>query len=289
MGLLDGKVAVITGAGGGIGRCHALLFAKEGAKIVVNDLGSARDGQGQSHSMAEAVVNEIKAAGGQAVADFNSVSSFEGAKALIQKAIDTFGAVDILVNNAGILRDKTLWNLTEDMWDAVIGVHLKGTYNCTHHAVVWMKEKGRPGAIINTTSIAGLKGNFGQTNYAAAKAGIYGMTLTWAAELRKYGIRSNAVAPLAKTRLTEDIEQVGAEMKPEQVSPVALYLASDLAKDVTGRIIGVHGQHLFEYRMEMTAGVEKKTADMWSAKEIAEKFEDITKFGQPAAPAGRTS
>jgi NAD(P)-dependent dehydrogenase (short-subunit alcohol dehydrogenase family)/acyl dehydratase/putative sterol carrier protein len=286
MGLLDGKVAVITGAGGGIGRCHALAFAKEGAKVVVNDLGSARDGLGQTSSMAEAVVDEIKKAGGQAVADFHSVSTWEGAKAIIQTAISTFGGIDILVNNAGILRDKTLWNMTEDMWDAVIGVHLKGTAACTHHAVVWMKENNRPGSVINTTSIAGLKGNFGQTNYAAAKAGIYGMTLTWAAELRKYNIRVNAVAPLAKTRLTEDIEQVGAEMKPEQVAPVALFFASDLAKDVTGRILGVHGQHLFEYRMENTTGFEKKNAEMWSAKEIAGKFEEITKFGAPAPAAG---
>ena len=285
MGLLDGKVAVITGAGGGIGRCHALAFAKEGAKVVVNDLGGARDGTGQSQTMAQQVCDEIKKAGGQAVPDYNNVASFEGAKALIKNAVDSFGAIDILVNNAGILRDKTLWNMDEAMWDAVIAVHLKGTFNCTHHAVVWMKEKGRGGRIISTTSIAGLKGNFGQSNYAAAKAGIYGMTMTWAAELKKYNITANAVAPLAKTRLTEDIEQVGAEMKPEAVSPPVVFLASDLAKDFTGRIIGVHGQHLFEYRMEMTAGVEKKTADLWSAKEIAEKFEEITKFGAPAAPA----
>jgi NAD(P)-dependent dehydrogenase (short-subunit alcohol dehydrogenase family)/acyl dehydratase/putative sterol carrier protein len=267
MKLLEGKVAIITGAGGGLGRAHALAFAAEGAKVVVNDPGVARDGSGGGGArMADAVVDEIKKAGGQAVASYDSVS--DGAEKIVKTAVDAFGKVDILVNNAGILRDKTIHNMTDDMWDLVIAVHLRGTFQCTRAAAKVMKEKGTGGRIINTTSVAGLKGNFGQSNYSAAKAGIYGFTLTAAMELAKDGITVNAIAPIAKTRMTEDIDSVPVEYRAEDVSAVVLFLASDLAKDLSGRIIGVHGRHLFEYRMELTEGKEKKEA--WTPAEIGE-------------------
>jgi NAD(P)-dependent dehydrogenase (short-subunit alcohol dehydrogenase family)/acyl dehydratase/putative sterol carrier protein len=264
---LEEKVAVVTGAGGGLGRSHALLLASLGAKVVVNDPGVSRDGSGGTAKMADAVVEEIKKAGGQAVANHDSVATTEGAERLAKAAVDAFGRVDILVNNAGILRDKTIHNMTDEMWDLVLAVHLRGTFACTRAAARVMKEKGTGGRIINTTSVAGLKGNFGQSNYSAAKAGIYGFTLTAAMELAKDGITVNAIAPLAKTRMTEDVESVGAELKPEDVSPVVAFLASDLAKDVTGRVFGVHGKHLFEYRMDMTEGREKK--EPWTIEEIS--------------------
>lgn len=265
MKLLEGRIAIVTGAGGGLGRCHALALAAEGAQVVVNDPGFARDGSGgTSVKMADAVVEEIRKQGGQAAASYDSVS--QAADRIIQTAIDTFGGVDILVNNAGILRDKTIHNMTDEMWDLVIAVHLRGTFLCTRAAAHAMKSRGKGGRIINTTSVAGLKGNFGQSNYSAAKAGIYGFTLTAAMELAKDGILVNAIAPIAKTRMTEEIESVPAEYRPEEVSPVVVYLASDLAKDLTGRIIGVHGRHLFEYRMEITEGKERK--ESWTPSEI---------------------
>lgn len=276
MGFLDGKVAVITGAGGGIGRSHALTFAKEGAKVVVNDLGGSRDGSGASHSMADKVVDEIKASGGTAAANYDSVSTEEGAKAIVQTALDNFGRIDILVNNAGILRDKTLVNMSRDMWDLVIAVHLTGTCLCGQAAARAMKDHGQGGSIINTSSYAGLKGNFGQSNYGAAKAGIYGLTMVWAMELAKYNIRSNAIAPLAKTRMTEDISMVPDTAKAEDITPMVLYLASDLSKSVTGRVFGIHGKQLFEYKMLMTPGVTKSDGD-WSADEIQAKLADIGK------------
>lgn len=275
MGLLDGKVAIITGAGGGIGRSHALRFAKEGAKVVVNDLGGSRDGSGQSTSMADKVVEEIKAAGGAAAANYDSVSTEESAKKIVQTALDNFGRIDILVNNAGILRDKTLVNMTKDMWDLVIAVHLSGTFYCGQAAARAMKELGHGGSIINTSSYAGLKGNFGQSNYGAAKAGIYGLTMVWAMELAKYNIRSNAIVPLAKTRMTEDIAMVPDTAKPEDITPMVLYLASDLSKSVSGRVFGIHGKQLFEYKMVMTGGVTK-TED-WTTEEINAKLNDIGK------------
>jgi NAD(P)-dependent dehydrogenase (short-subunit alcohol dehydrogenase family)/acyl dehydratase/putative sterol carrier protein len=264
MKLLEGKVAIVTGAGGGLGRCHALALAAEGAKVVVNDPGVSRDGGGGAAKMADSVVDEIKKAGGQAVASYDSVS--DSGEKIVKTAVDAFGRVDILVNNAGILRDKTIHNMTDEMWDLVIAVHLRGTFVCTRAAAKVMKEKGTGGRIINTTSVAGLKGNFGQSNYSAAKAGIYGFTLTSAMELAKDGITVNAIAPIAKTRMTEEIESVPAEYRAEEVSPVVVFLASDLAKDLSGRIIGVHGRHLFEYRMEISEGREKK--ESWTPAEI---------------------
>ncbi len=291
MGLFQDRVVVVTGAGGGIGRAHALAFAREGAAVVVNDLGSTRDGTGASHSLADQVVKEIEAAGGRAAASYDSVATWEGAKRIVDAAVSKFGRLDILVNNAGILRDKTLLKMDEAMWDLVIAVHLKGTFLLTRFAAEVMAQqvqdgKARGGRIVNTTSLAGLKGNFGQTNYAAAKAGIYGVTIVTALELKKHGITVNAVAPMAKTRLTEDIAAVPEDMKPEQISPMVLYLASDLAQEVTGRVFGIHGQRLFEYRMEMSEGVEKPGDALWTAAEIHEAMPRIEAFAKPGAGGG---
>lgn len=198
MGLFDDKVIVITGAGGGIGRAHALGFAKEGAKIVVNDLGTTRDGSGSTVSMANKVVEEIKNLGGEAIANYDDVTTMEGGKNIIKTALEKYGKIDVLINNAGILRDKTLINMEEKNWNKVLDVHLKGTFACTQAAARVLKEQGTGGSIINTTSLAGLMGNFGQSNYSSAKAGIYGFTKTVAQELQRYNITVNCIAPMAK-------------------------------------------------------------------------------------------
>ncbi len=278
MGLLDGKVAVITGAGGGIGKCHALAFAKEGAKVVVNDLGGARDGTGGGGTMADAVVEEIKKAGGEAAANYDSVASMEGGKAVIKTAIDSFGKIDILVNNAGILRDKTMLKMDEGMWDLVIAVHLKGTFACTQAAAAVMKDQGTGGRIINTSSTSGLLGNFGQSNYGAAKAGIAGFTRVTAMELLKYGITVNAVVPVALTRMTDDLPMfAGAKTEdigPEFISPAVVFLASDLAKDITGKFIGVQGRMINSYMIKVSEGVTKAEG-MWTPQEIADNIDKI--------------
>ncbi|MFX0062978.1 MAG: SDR family NAD(P)-dependent oxidoreductase [Candidatus Hermodarchaeota archaeon] len=279
MGLFDGKVVVITGAGGGIGRSHALSFAQEGAKVVVNDLGTTPDGSGKgTTSMADKVVEEIKQMGGVAVANYDTVATMEGGENILKIALENYGRVDILINNAGILRDKTIIKMEEKNWDEVLNVHLKGTFACTRAAARIMKEQGTGGRIINTVSAAGLLGNFGQSNYGSAKAGIYGFTRVAALELRRYGITVNAIAPMAKTRLTEGIDLIPSEFTPEQATPMVLFLASDKAEDITGRIFGIHGQHLFEYQMKTTPGVEKSGKDLWTVDEIVEKFEEITKL-----------
>lgn len=235
--MLDGKVALVTGAGGGLGRAHALLLAKEGAAVVVNDLGGSRDGSGGSSSMADTVVAEIRAAGGKAVADYGSVTRREDAAAMVKAAVDNFGKLDICICNAGILRDKSFKNMTDDMWDIVVDVHLKGTYLVTKAAYDRMVEQGTGGRIIMTSSTSGLLGNFGQTNYGAAKAGIAGFMRCLWLEGMKYGITVNVLAPTALSRLTEDIfpEGVGDRFPPENVSPPVVWLCSDEAKDVTGR------------------------------------------------------
>jgi 3-hydroxy-3-methylglutaryl CoA synthase/NAD(P)-dependent dehydrogenase (short-subunit alcohol dehydrogenase family)/putative sterol carrier protein len=228
----DGRVAIVTGAGAGLGRVYALELAKRGAKVVVNDLGAARDGTGGSTRAADAVVEEIRKAGGEAVADYNSVSTPEGGEAIVETAVKAFGRVDILINNAGILRDKTLVKMDPDAWDAVMNVHLKGAYNVTRPAFARMRE-GRYGRIILTTSAAGLYGNFGQANYSAAKMGLIGFMNTVKLEGEKHNIKVNTVAPIAGTRLTEDIlpPEIFAKLKPEFVSPLVLYLSSDSCKE----------------------------------------------------------
>ncbi|MDQ7785610.1 MAG: SDR family NAD(P)-dependent oxidoreductase, partial [Desulfomonilaceae bacterium] len=233
----DDRVAVVTGAGAGLGRVYAIELAKRGAKVVVNDLGGARDGSGAgSTSPADAVVEEIRALGGDAVASYDSVSTVEGGEAVVNKALEAFGRIDILINNAGILRDKTLVKMEPDEWAAVEAVHLHGAYNVTKPAFAVMREQ-RYGRIIVTTSAAGLYGNFGQTNYSAAKMGLVGMMNTLKLEGEKYNVRTNAIAPIAATRLTEDIlpPDMFDRLRPEFVAPMVLYLCSDACEE-TGMI-----------------------------------------------------
>jgi NAD(P)-dependent dehydrogenase (short-subunit alcohol dehydrogenase family) len=254
-GICEGRVVVVTGAGRGIGREYALELARQGAMVVVNDLGAEPDGTGSSTGPAGEVVEEIRAMGAEAVADGEDVSDFDGAARMIQRAIDTFGRIDVLINNAGILRDRMLVNMTEDEWDAVIKVHLKGTFAPAHHAAAhWRalsKESGAPvdARIINTTSVSGIFGNPGQTNYGAAKAGIAGFTVIAARELERYGVTVNAISPGALTRLTEDLNP--NRPKPEEgefnpgdpanIAPVAVWLASSDSREVTGRVFIVSG------------------------------------------------
>jgi NAD(P)-dependent dehydrogenase (short-subunit alcohol dehydrogenase family) len=280
MGLLDGKVCVITGAGNGIGRATALLFAREGARVVVNDLGGSRDGSGEAASAADAVVGEIVQAGGEAIANYDSVARKEGAEAVVARALSAFGRIDVMLNNAGILRDKTLLKMSLEEWQAVLDVHLTGSFLCTQAAALQMKAQGS-GSIINTTSVSGMLGNFGQSNYAAAKAGIYGLTRTASIELQRYGVRVNAVAPIAKTRLTEDLpmfEKIEDTLSPEHVAPAHLFLASSLASDVTGVVLSVAGARMSVFKVVESAGKYKESdAGVWNAQEIADHFESISK------------
>ncbi len=282
MGLLDGKVALVTGAGGGLGREHALALAREGAKVVVNDLGGSRDGSGGgAHSMADQVVAEIKAAGGTAVAQYDSVATVEGGERIVKAAVDAFGKLDICVNNAGILRDKSLVNTTEDMFDIVVQVHLKGTYCVTRPAFAHMKERGQGGVIINTSSTSGLNGNFGQSNYGAAKAGIWGFTRCVAIEGKKAKIRCYALAPVALTRLTSDLggfqdPKLQEKMNPKLVSPLVVFLGSELAADLTDKTFFVGGGRIAEMRMVTAPGVQKTDNDgLWTAEEIAARINEI--------------
>ena len=243
MGVLDGRVAIITGAGRGLGREHALLFAAEGAKVVVNDLGGAPDGGGSDRSAAEQVVDEITAMGGEAVANADDVADWHGGQKLIESAIDSFGRLDVLVNNAGILRDRVLVNMSEDEWDSVVKVHMKGHFVPTRWAATYWREQVKAGeevkaSVIHTSSTSGLLGNPGQTNYGAAKAGIGSFSIICAQELVRYGVRSNCIAPAARTRLTEATPGLGEIVKPPEdaevfdvwdpanVSPLVAYLAS---------------------------------------------------------------
>ena len=281
MALLDGKVAIVTGAGGGIGRATALALAKEGASVLVNDFGGARDGTGPSSASADAVVEEIRAAGGKAAADYGSVSDPAAADALVASAVQHFGRLDVLINNAGILRDKTLLKLQLADWQAVLDVHLTGSFLCLRAAAAKLKDQGQGGSIVNTTSVSGLVGNFGQANYSAAKAGIYGLTRTASIELQRFGIRVNAVAPLAKTRLTADLplfEKVGDSLSPEHVAPVHVYLASNLSRDVTGVTLSVAGARISQFKLVESAGRHKDDhTGIWTAQEIADEFAGITK------------
>ncbi|MGA0864183.1 MAG: SDR family oxidoreductase, partial [Ilumatobacteraceae bacterium] len=252
----DGKVAIITGAGGGLGRQHALLMAKRGALIVVNDLGGSVDGTGASASAAQKVVDEIKAAGGEAVADHNSVATPEGGAAIVKTAVDTFGRVDIVVNNAGILRDKSFHNMSPDLMNPVFDVHLKGAFHVTQPAWVLMREQGY-GRIISTSSAAGIFGNFGQTNYGAAKLGLVGFTRVLAVEGAKYNIKANAIAPLALTRMTEDLMGALADkLDPSQVSPIVAWLAHEDCP-VSGQVYSVGGGRIANVFFGETQGYTK--------------------------------
>jgi NAD(P)-dependent dehydrogenase (short-subunit alcohol dehydrogenase family) len=253
--LCEGRVAIVTGAGRGIGREYALMLAAHGAKVVVNDLGGARDGTGASTGPAQEVVDEIAKAGGEAVANGDDVSDFAAAERMIRGAVERFGRLDAVINNAGILRDRMLVNMTEAEWDAVIKVHLKGTFAPAHHAAAYWRDLAKKGEkvdarIINTTSVSGIYGNPGQTNYGAAKSGIAGFTVIAARELRRYGITVNAIAPGALTRLTEDLgmgkgsEEEKERMHPRWIAPIVTWLTSTQSAHITGRVFEASGQVL---------------------------------------------
>jgi NAD(P)-dependent dehydrogenase (short-subunit alcohol dehydrogenase family) len=253
MGICDDRVAIVTGAGRGIGREHALLLAAQGARVVVNDLGGSMDGTGSDAGPAQQVVDEITAQGGEAVANTDDVSDWAGAEKLIGTALEAFGRLDVLVNNAGILRDRMLVNMAEGEWDAVIKVHLKGTAGPSHFAANHWRERSKAGdevdaRIVNTSSPSGTYGNVGQTNYGAAKAGIAAFTIIAAKELARYGVTVNAVAPAALTRMTADLQigqldgEAKEQMAPRHIAPIVCWLASPLSAGVTGRVFDVSGQ-----------------------------------------------
>ncbi len=283
MGALDGRIAIITGAGRGIGREHALLFASEGAKVVVNDLGGSLDGNGEETSPAEQVVGEIQAMGGEAVANHDNVADWEGGQRLIQTAIDTFGDLHVLVNNAGNLRDRVLVNMSEEEFDAVIHVHLKGHFVPLRHAAAYWREQTKAGvdvkaAVINTSSTSGLLGNPGQLNYGAAKAGIGAMTVIAASELSRYGVRVNAIAPAARTRMTEStpgLSDIVGEpsdaatfdvWNPANISPLVGYLATETCP-ATGKVFFVQGGTVRNFQgWTMTEALDKD--DRWTVAEL---------------------
>jgi NAD(P)-dependent dehydrogenase (short-subunit alcohol dehydrogenase family) len=259
MGLLDGKVAIITGGGRGIGREHALLMAAEGASVVVNDLGGDGRGEGADLTPAQDVVKEIEAAGGTAVVNGANVADWKAAEEMVQQAVDTFGRLDILVNNAGILRDRMTFNMTEDEWDVVVNVVLKGHFAPSRHAAAYWravsKETGEPvnAAIVNTASESGVYANGGQANYGAAKAGIAALTITLARDLQRIGVRANCICPGAMTRLLATVVPEGSgsgdpqgyhAMSPKAIAPLVAWLASDLAHDVNGQVFAVNGQRI---------------------------------------------
>jgi NAD(P)-dependent dehydrogenase (short-subunit alcohol dehydrogenase family) len=302
MGELEGKVAVITGAGRGIGRGIAMMMAAEGAKVVVNDPGVGPDGVGHDDGPADQVVAEIKVAGGEAVANHDTVATSEGGENIIKTAVDNFGRIDVLVNNAGILRDRMVFNMTEEEWDAVIAVHLKGHFNCTKPAAVLMRQQ-RYGRIINYTSESGLWGNAGQANYGAAKSGIAGLTRVVARELGRYGVTCNAIAPRAATRLVATIpedrpgtrpaaSQAPADMPPptastsrdpEMIAPFTCYLATDAAWNINGQIFHVYGgtvavlQHPTPWRTIFKPG-------MWTLDELSAQVPSILQGTRNPAP-----
>lgn len=276
-GLCEGRVCIVTGAGRGIGREHSLMLAAQGAKVVVNDLGGSMDGSGASSGPAQEVVDEIISRGGDAVANTDDVSDWEGARRLVQQAIDHFGRLDVLVNNAGILRDRMLVNMEEAEWDAVIKVHLKGTAGPSHWAANYWRDRSKAGEdvdarIINTSSPSGIYGNPGQTNYGAAKAGIAAFTIIAAQELARYGVTVNAIAPAALTRMTENLgmgaapDEIKEKMSPRWIAPIVTWLASSESKGVTGRVFDVSGMRL---------GV----AEGWHIGPTVDPIDDPTRMG----------
>ena len=292
MGALDGRVAIITGAGRGIGREHALLFAAEGAKVVVNDLGGGLDGSSATASPAEEVVAEIKDMGGDAVANHDNIATWEGGERLIKTALDSFGELHVLVNNAGILRDRVLVNLSEEDWDSVINVHLKGHFVPTRHAATYWREQAKAGhpvkaSIINTSSTSGLLGNVGQSNYGAAKAGIAAFTVIIAEELARYGVRANAIAPAARTRMTEStpglsdyiVKPTDAAVfdvwDPANISPLVATLAMEDC-EANGQVFFVQGGTVRKFQnWTMTETLEKH--DRWEVAELARQLPTLLK------------
>jgi len=276
--LLEGKVAVVTGSGRGVGRGIALALAREGAKVVINDVGCEVDGRGSAEDPAMQVVKEIEALGSKAVPNYDSVASFSGAENIIKTAVDSFGRIDILVNNAGIMRDRSIGKMSEEDFDAVLGVHLKGTFNCGRHAIPHMREQGF-GRIINITSSAGLRGNFGQSNYGAAKAGIMGLTLVWAIELGKYGVTVNAMAPAGMTRMVGTIPGMEGKTPPPEMNaelngPLVAFLASDKAAHVNGQIFGRRGFGFTLFQQPRPIAMMYKPGGL-SANEIATNFDGV--------------
>jgi NAD(P)-dependent dehydrogenase (short-subunit alcohol dehydrogenase family) len=292
---LEGKVAIVTGAGRGIGREHALALTQAGAQVVVNDLGGSLAGEGTDATPAQSVVNEIVAAGGEAVASYDDVSDFAAAEHMIQRAIDRYGRLDILVNNAGILRDRMLVNMTEEEWDAVIAVHLKGHFGPTRHAAAYWRERAKAGEtlrarVINTSSPSGVFGNVGQANYGAAKAAIAGFTLIAAQELQRYGVTVNCIAPNARTRMTEETfgdlpppEDGFDPLDPANMAPLVVALAADDAQHITGQCFFVWGGSINVLR-PWDAGELFAADSRWDADELLAQLRE--RFPDGAAPAG---
>ena len=284
----DGKVVIITGAGGGLGRQHALLMASRGALVVINDLGGAIDGSGSDKGAAEKVVDEIRAAGGEAVADTNSVATPEGGKAIVQTALDAFGKVDVVINNAGILRDKAFHNMEPDLMNPVFDVHLKGAFHVTQPAWVVMREQGY-GRIISTSSAAGIFGNFGQANYGAAKMGLVGFTRVLAVEGAKYNIKANAIAPLALTRMTETLMgALGDKLDPALVSPLVAFLAHEDCP-VSGEVFSVGGGRVAQVIIAETQGYHKASLSMEDVRDNWDTITDTTGFAVPKNLAEETA
>ena len=278
--MLKGKVAVITGAARGIGREIALLMARQGAQVVVNDYGGTEAGSGGASAPADEVVNEIIQAGGKAVANYDSVATMAGGQAIIKTAVDTFGRIDVVVNNAGILRDRMIFNMTEEEWDAVINTHLKGSFAVTRAAAPLMREQ-KWGRFINMTSTSGLVGNVGQANYAAAKLGIFGLTKATALDMARYNVTANCISPFAWTRMigtipTETPAQKARvekikKLSPAHIAPIAVFLASDAAKDVTAQIFGVRGKEIMLFGHERPI-MRVHNSEGWTSESFAEMF-----------------
>jgi NAD(P)-dependent dehydrogenase (short-subunit alcohol dehydrogenase family) len=280
----DGKVAIITGAGGGLGREHALLLASRGAQIVVNDLGGSVSGEGGSEGPAHATAKEIEDLGGIAVADTNTVATAEGGEAIVKTALDAFGRVDIVINNAGILRDKTFHNMTPDLLNPVLDVHLKGAFNVTRPAWIKMREQNY-GRVLNTSSNSGILGNFGQSNYGAAKMGLVGLTRVLASEGAKYNIKANAIAPIARTRMTEDIlGPLADKLDPALVSPVAAWLVHEDCP-VTGEIYSAGAGRVARFFIGLTEGYYHSKLALEDVRDNFEQIRDEHGYIVPKGPA----
>ncbi|HKE11843.1 MAG TPA: SDR family oxidoreductase [Myxococcota bacterium] len=297
--LCEGRIVVITGAGRGIGRGYALEFARQGAKVIVNDLGGAVDGTGATLSPAQLVVEEIRKSGGLALANGEDVADWEGAQRLIASATETFGGLDVLVNNAGILRDRMLFNMSPEEWDSVIRVHLRGTFCTTRHAASYWRDRaksGRPnqGRVINTTSVSGLYGNAGQTNYGAAKAGIAAFTIIAAKELERFGVTVNAISPGALTRMTENLRPGASNVpaqgfdprSPDNIAPIAVWLGSLESSHVTGRVFEVSGGRLC-ISEGWTRGPEVEHNARWDPAELGPVVRNLLEKARPAEPMSR--
>jgi NAD(P)-dependent dehydrogenase (short-subunit alcohol dehydrogenase family) len=299
--LCDGRIVIVTGSGGGLGRAHALAFAAEGARVVVNDIGTSREGEGTSAGPAQQVVDEIRALGGEAVANTDDVADWEGAQRLVQTALDAFGGLDVLVNNAGFLRDRMLANMSVEEWDAVIRVHLRGHFCTLRHAAGYWRDESKAGRtrdarLINTSSGAGLMGSVGQGNYAAAKAGIAALTIQAAAEMARYGVTANAIAPSARTRMTEvampDMMRAPESgfdaMAPENVAPLVVWLGSAESKDVTGRVFEVEGGSV-SVADGWQHGPRADKGDRWAPAELGDVGRWLLDRARAPAPVYGTS